>query len=338
MLKYNYKIKAVNFVAYDDVSKPVKDFLFYLDVVNGKSKNTIYEYYLDIRGYLKFLYKMKNKLSCEISEVDAAKADIDFIKQITLEDTYEYLYYLKSVKNCNNRTLNRKICSIHVFFKFLSNKSSFDVQNPVENLENNSLPYTLPKHLSLEECEQLLNATDGKNSKRDYAMLVLFLNCGLRLSELVSINLSDLGNEYLTITGKGNKQRSLYLNRSCLDALDDYIKKERPRDGLHSDARNALFISRNGNRISRRAVQNVVENCLKKAGLGDKNYSTHKLRHTAATLMHKYGNVDIRVLQQILGHENLGTTQIYTHVDSEQVKIAVNANPVSKIKHKEKNE
>lgn len=207
-------------------------------------------------------------------------------------------------------------------------------KNPVENLESSALPRTLPKHLSLDECNVLLSSIDGNNSKRDYAILVLFLNCGFRLAELVSINLIDIDNDYITITGKGNKQRTLYLNQACSDAINDYLKNERPFDNLTDDARRALFVSRNGNRLSRRSVQHIVETRLKQCGLGDKNYSTHKLRHTAATLMHKHGGVDIRVLQEVLGHENLGTTQIYTHIDSEQIKNAVESNPVAKIKKK----
>ena len=322
-------------MAYDDVPKAVKDFLFYLDIVTGKSKHTIYEYYLVLRHYFIFLKKHKKKIIQDIKDIDITDIDIEFIKQVSLEDTYEYLFYMKETRGCNNRTLNRKCCSIRGFFKYLCNKSGYLLKNPVENLESNSLPRTLPKHLSINECEQLLkSATDGNNCKRDYAILVLFLNCGMRLSELVSINLSDLGDEYITITGKGNKQRSIYLNDACKDAVEDYLKNERKYENLTDDARDALFVSRNGNRISRRAVQYAVENHLKKCGLGDKHYSTHKLRHTAATLMHKYGKVDIRVLQEILGHENLGTTQIYTHVDSEQIKHAVDANPVANIKIK----
>lgn len=326
----------VIYVAYDDVPKIIKDFLFYLDVVTGKSKNTVYEYYLDLRCYFKFLKNKKDKLPQElIADTDISNINIDFIRQVSLEDTYEYLYYMKETRRCNNRTLNRRCCSIRGFFKYLCNKSGELTVNPVENLESSSLPHTLPKHLSLNECELLLNsASDGNNSKRDFAILTLFLNCGMRLAELISINLSDLGNDYLTITGKGNKQRSIYLNEACKSAIEDYIKNERRQDNLTEDAKKALFISRNGNRITRRRVQQIVEEHLKKSGLSAKNYSTHKLRHTAATLMYRYGNVDIRVLQEILGHENLGTTQIYTHVDSEKIKQAIDANPVSEIKIK----
>lgn len=319
-------------MSYDDAPRLLKDFLFYLDVVSGKSKKTIYEYYLDLRTYFKFIKKLKTESKDELQDILISDITIDFIKTIKLEDTYEYLYYLKEKRGCNANTLNRKTSSIRAFFKYLINKAGLLEKNPMENLESSSLPHRLPKHLSLDECKILLNTVDGSNSKRDYAILTLFLNCGIRLSELESINLTDINADFITIAGKGNKQRSIYLNDACKAAVTDYLKNERPYDNLRDDARNALFISRNGNRISRRAIQNIVEKRLKNAGLADKKYSTHKLRHTAATLMHKHGGVDIRVLQEILGHENLGTTQIYTHIDSEQVMKAVESNPISKIK------
>ena len=319
-------------MAYDDAPKLLKDFLFYLDVVNGKSPKTIYEYYLDLRFYLKYIKKRKLNLKQDINDVVITDIDADFFKTISLQDTYQYLYFMKETRGNNANSLNRKTCSIRVFFKYLTNKALALETNVMENLESNSLPRRLPKHLSVDECENLLNSIDGNNCKRNYAILILFLSCGLRLSELVSLNLSDVEADFLTINGKGNKQRNVYLNDVCKSAITDYIKNERITENLSPDAKNALFISRNGNRISRRMVQSLVEKQLKIAGLGDKKYSTHKLRHTAATLMHKYGGVDIRVLQEVLGHENLGTTQIYTHVDSEQIKDAVNSNPISKIK------
>ncbi len=318
-------------MSYKDAPQVLKSYLTYLDVVNGRSSKTVYEYYLDLSNFFRYVKKERNKLSCELSDVDISNIDIDFIKQITLQDAYAFLQYIKE-KGGNNRTVNRKTCSIRGFFKYYKNKVREIEVNPVENLECNTLPRTLPKFLSLNECQTLLSSINGENSKRDYAAIILFLNCGLRLSELVSINLSDVDNEFLTITGKGSKQRSLYLNKSCKDAIEDYITNERPFNNLTDDARKALFVSRKGNRMTPRAVQHMVEKRFNEAGLGDKNYSVHKLRHTAATLMHKHGGVDLRVLQEILGHENLGTTQIYTHVDSDQVKQAVESNPINKIK------
>lgn len=309
----------------------VKQYLTYLSVVNGKSPKTVYEYYLDLCSYFRFL--KRKKLSIENENISIDDIDIDFIKSITLQDTYDYLYHLSDTKKTAPATRNRKMCSVRGFFKYLTNKAQLIDKNPVQNLESASLPHKLPKHLSLDECNELLQNVDGKNAKRDYAALVLFLNCGLRLSELVSINLSDVHGDFLTITGKGNKQRSLFLNDACKTAINDYILNERKVGNIKNDAaKNALFISQKGSRMTPRAIQYVVEKRLNQAGLSDKKYSTHKLRHTAATLMHKHGGVDIRVLQDILGHENLGTTQIYTHIDSEQIQKAVESNPLSKVK------
>ena len=321
-------------MAYDDIPPIMRDFLFYLDVANGKSQKTIYEYYLDLRLYLKYIKKLKQKISDDVDLISIKDIDINFLKDITLTETYEYLYFMKETRHANPNTLNRKICSIRAFFKYLTTKVYAFEKNPMESLSSVSLPQREAKHLSLDESIQLLDSVNGKNCKRDYAILTLFLNCGMRLAELVAINLSDLDSEFLVITGKGNKQRSIYLNDTCRSAVEDYLKNERRYDGLTDDGRKALFISMRGTRISRRTVQHLVEMHLKAAGLSEKEYTTHKLRHTAATLMHKHGNVDIRVLQRVLGHKNLGTTQIYTHIDDDQVKDAIKSNPLSKNKSK----
>ena len=310
----------------------VKEYLMYLTVVTGKSPKTVYEYYHDLLNFFRFIKRDRLNSDQPIEDVDIVDVDLDFIKTVTLADAYNFLFYLSETKKCGPATRNRKMCSIRGFFKYMHNKKGLLDSNPVENLESSSLPKTLPKFLSLNECELLLKSVDGKNSKRDYAALVLFLNCGMRLSELVSINLSDIGSDFITITGKGNKQRNLYLNDACKNAINDYLTNERNFNNLTDDARKALFVSQKGTRMTPRAMQYVVEKRLNAAGLSDKKYSTHKLRHTAATMMHKYGGVDIRVLQDVLGHENLGTTQIYTHIDSEQIKNAVESNPIAKIK------
>jgi len=317
---------------YSSAPSYVKEYLMYLTVVTGKSPKTVYEYYHDLLNFFRFIKRDRLNSDQTIENVDVTDIDLDFIKTVTLADAYNFLYYLSDVKKCGAATRNRKMCSIRGFFKYMHNKKGLLDTNPVENLESSSLPKTLPKFLSLNECEALLNSVDGKNAKRDYAALVLFLNCGMRLSELVSINLSDIGSDFITITGKGNKQRNLYLNDACKNAINDYLTNERNFNNLTDDARKALFVSQKGTRMTPRAMQYVVEKRLNAAGLSDKNYSTHKLRHTAATMMHKYGGVDIRVLQDVLGHENLGTTQIYTHIDSEQIKNAVESNPIAKIK------
>jgi len=319
-------------IDYDRLPQTLKDFLFYLETVLGKSKSTTYEYLLDLENFFRFMKTIKGSApkDAKLHEITIHDIDVPFVASITIRDIYEYLYYCRERRNNGSRTIARKMSTLRTYFKYMTIKvHKLDV-NPMENVETPSLPKTLPKYLSLEESAELLNSV--KTSRRDYAILTLFLNCGMRLAELISLNIRDINNEYVVITGKGNKQRTIHLNKACRDALSDYITYERPTEGLKDP--NALFISRNKARISRRAVQNMVEKYLKLAGLDAKHLSTHKLRHTAATLMHRYGHVDIRVLQEILGHENLGTTQIYTHVDSETIKEASMSNPLSNVKRK----
>lgn len=319
-------------INYDILPQTIKDFIFYLEVVLGKSKSTTYEYVLDLENFFRFIKIKKCSLprDTKLHDVVIHDIDVEFVSSITLQDIYEYFYYCREYRKNGSRSIARKMSTLRTYFKYMTQKSHQLKVNPMEGVETPSLPKTLPKYLTLEESTDLLSAV--KKSRRDYAILTLFLNCGMRLAELVSLNVSDIKNEYAVITGKGNKQRTIHLNQACRDAVDDYLNHERPKEGLKDPE--ALFISRNKCRISRRAVQNVVEKYLKLAGLGDKQLSTHKLRHTAATLMHRHGHVDIRVLQEILGHENLGTTQIYTHVDSETIKEASMSNPLSKMKPK----
>lgn len=319
-------------INYDALPQTLKDFIFYLEIILGKSKSTTYEYILDLENFFRFMKIKKNNLPKDTKLHDVAIHDLDvsFVASITLEDIYEYLYFCREKRGNGSRSIARKMSTLRTYYKYMTVKSNQLEKNPMENVQTPSLPKTLPKYLSLEESTSLLDAV--KQSRRDYAILTVFLNCGVRLAELVSMDVKDISNEYAVITGKGNKQRTIHLNQACRDALDDYLLHERPKEGLKDPE--ALFISRNKCRISRRAVQNIVEKYLKLAGLEEKSLSVHKLRHTAATLMHRYGQVDIRVLQEILGHENLGTTQIYTHVDNEQIKEASLKNPLSNIKKK----
>lgn len=315
-------------INYEALPQTLKDFIFYLEVVAGKSKSTTYEYLLDLENFFRFMRFKKDKFSpqTKLHDIPINEIDIDFVSSITLEDIYEYFYYLREKRNNNSRSIARKMSTLRVYFRYMTQRMHHLKSNPMDNVQTPSLPKTLPKYLTLEESTELLAAI--KKSRRDYAIITLFLNCGMRLAELVSLDTKDIKNEYVVITGKGNKQRTIHLNQACRDAINDYLKYERPTEGLKDPE--ALFISRNMQRISRRAVQNLVDKYLKIAGLDDRKLSTHKLRHTAATLMHRHGHVDIRVLQEILGHENLGTTQIYTHVDSESIKEASMSNPLSK--------
>lgn len=320
---------------YEDVPIYVKDFLSYMQNIKNRSKATIHEYYYDLRNALRFLklYKLDkiklDKINSEmLNETDIANLDIEFIKSITLQDLYEYLNYLSN--NCSDRatTRSRKVAALKSFFNYLTFKQKLLDKNPTVELETPKLSKRLPKYLTLDESLALLHSIDGKFQKRDFCIITLFLNCGLRLSELVSINMKDIKDNVLTVIGKGDKERSIYLNKACQDAIAAYIVV-RPKDGLKD--RDALFISERGTRIGRRTVEVMVKKYIEEAGLDPKKYSPHKLRHTAATLMHKHGGVDIRSLQQILGHESISTTEIYTHVDSEDVKKALESNPLNNI-------
>lgn len=319
---------------FDSSPDVIKKFLGYLQTVKGKSIKTVEEYFLDLRTFFRYM-KLKNNLVSPDSEFDKIEIDdidIEFIRKISLLDIFEYMNYLSSERGNHAAARLRKTSSLRMFFKYLTNKTGELKVNPAKELETPKLGKRLPKFLSLEQSQELLRAVmnyPGKYRERDYCIITLFLNCGIRLSELVGINLNDIKPDgTLKILGKGNKERIVYLNDACVQAIERY-KKERPNDGV-KDA-NAFFISRQHNRISVKTVQFLVEKYLKVAGLSDSGFSVHKLRHTAATLMYQYGNVDIRILKEILGHENLGTTEIYTHISNNQLKEAIKDNPLNKV-------
>jgi site-specific recombinase XerD len=250
------------------------------------------------------------------------------------------LQYLKTCYQSKPATIARKASSIRIFFKYMCNKTKRIPNNPAQDLESPKLGQRLPKYLSLEQSKELLDAVSNPtinghgnhdNSERNFAMITILLNCGVRLSELVGINISDIDfeNNKLNVIGKGNKERTIYLNKACIKAIKSYLAV-RPHDGVKFNSRDALFLSEQKQRISKRTVQYIVKEELQLAGIEKANtYSVHKLRHTAATLMYKYGNVDIRALQELLGHESIATTQIYTHVDNEQIRNAVESNPLA---------
>ena len=314
----------------------IRDFLTYNETIKGKSTRSVEGYYLDLRSFFRYLLLIRGMVdkNTEFEEIDISPVDLDLIKTVTISDLYSFLVYCKNERNNNTATRARKTSTLRLFFKYMSSQTHQLETNPAEMLEAPKIKQSLPKHLTLEDSLELLNSVDGDNKQRDYCILTLFLNCGLRLAELCSLNLSDITEEgSLTVTGKGNKERLVYLNDACMSALKDYIAV-RPHEGLPVTEKNALFISRNHRRISPKTVQHIVKTYLEKSGLGNMGYSTHKLRHTAATLMYQHGNVDIRVLKDILGHANLGTTQIYTHVSDKQIKHAVDSNPLSNVKKK----
>lgn len=312
----------------------VIDFIRYLDVIKNKSSLTVLEYASDLRLFFRFLVMQKKSLKCDFDKINISEIDLDFIKNISLDDAYEFLIFCKNERNNGSKTRARKISSIKAFFKYLTVQLKILDENPMINLDMPATKKSLPKYLTLEQSISLLNCVDGQFKERDYCILTLFLNCGLRLSELVSLNCTDIRDDNtINVTGKGNKERTIYLNDACISALNNYLNvRIKPKTA----DKNALFISRHSQRISPKTVQHIVKVFLEKSGLANQGLSVHKLRHTAATLMYQYGKVDVLLIKEILGHENLATTEIYTHIVSEQLKNAVDLNPLSKIKSPDK--
>ena len=314
----------------------VNSFLDYTITILNKSPNTVKEYNYDIANFLKYIKKQfKLTDEADLKEIKINDMDISILKKITLQDIHGYISYMAIDLKSSPATRARKISAIRVFFKYLTSKAKIIDVNPAQDLETPKLGKRMPRYLSLEESKKLLNVSQDdtdRNSVRDHAIITLFLNCGMRLSELVGINISniDFSESRMTVIGKGNKERTIYLNKACMNALKDYLSI-RPHDKVKNDSRDALFLSERKERISNRTVQNIVKNELARAGLDTSKYSVHKLRHTAATLMYQYGDVDIRALQELLGHESISTTEIYTHVNDERVRNAVENNPLANL-------
>ncbi len=325
---------------YTDCPQILRDFLTYHENIKGQSPKTISEYYLDLRMFLRFIKLMRNDmpLHTNLDDIIIRDIDIDFIQQITTSEIFDFLSYLAHDRNPNPdaavpeygisaTSRARKLSAIKSFYKYLTVRTKQLVDNPVADLEYPKLRKSLPKYLTMEQSAALLQAVTGPNEKRDYAILMIFLNCGIRRSELVGLNLTDVYEDRLRVVGKGNKERFVYFGTSCRKAIDAYLP-ERNKKTL-SDNR-ALFGSRDNNRISVTAVHRLVKKYLLMAGLDADQFSAHKLRHTAATMMLS-GGVDVKTVQEVLGHENLNTTQIYTHIENTELKIAAEANPLSKL-------
>ena len=315
----------------------LNEFLEYSLAYKHKSQESIIQYNSDLRMFLKYMYfHFKKTTEKDLNIIDIHDFSNELLAKITANDIHSFISYLSLNRKCGPATCARKISTIRIFFKYLTIINPILKNNPAQNLESPKLNQRLPKYLTLEDSKHLLEVSkddsQNKNKERDYAIITLFLNCGLRLSELVGINISDISfdDNRLTVIGKGNKERAIYLNKSCITAINDYMSV-RSTNAKHdsNNSEKALFLSNYRQRISKRTVENIVNKELKKAGLDSSKYSTHKLRHTAATLMYKYGQVDIRALQELLGHQSISTTEIYTHVDNDQVREAVNLNPLS---------
>lgn len=318
----------------EDNPEFINSFLDYSVTILNKSPNSIKEYNYDLAMFFKYMkihFKMTNET--EFNNITINDFDVNYLKKITLNDIHAFISYLATVNHSRAATRARKISTIRIFFKYLSQKTDIIEINPAQNLETPKQEKRMPKYLSLDDSKKLLDVTcsqDNRNKERDYAIITLFLNCGMRLSELVGINIKDIvfSECKLTVIGKGNKERTIYLNKACMNSINEYLKI-RPVEAIKYDSKDALFLSERRERISNRTVQYIVKTELMKAGLDITKYSVHKLRHTAATLMYQYGQVDIRALQELLGHASISTTEIYTHVNNEQVRNAVESNPLA---------
>lgn len=325
---------------YRDCPQILRDFLNYHETIKGQSQLTISEYYLDLRMFLRFMKLMRSEMpmNTDLETISIKDIDVKFLSEIETSDVYDFLGYL-----ANDRPLNpnspvsdtgidsaargRKLSSIKSFFKYLTVRTKLLSENPVADVEYPKIRKSLPKYLTLEQSSKLLEAVSGQNQVRDYAILLLFLNCGIRRSELVGLNISDIYDDRIRVVGKGNKERIVYFGAACKKAIDQYMEQ---RNKVVLTDNRALFGSRNGNRITVTAVHRLVKKALLQAGLDSTQFSAHKLRHTAATMMLS-GGVDVKTVQEVLGHENLNTTQIYTHIENTELKIASEANPLSKL-------
>ncbi len=310
----------------------LRDFLAYHETIKGQSPRTIEEYYLDLRMFLRFIKLMRNEMpmSTVLDDIPIKDIDLNFIRTITTSDIFDFLSYLANDRDGDGISASsraRKLSAIKSFYKYLTVRTKQLDENPVADLEYPKLRKSLPKYLTMEQSAALLQAVSGPNAKRDYAILMLFLNCGIRRSELVGLNITDVYEDRIRVVGKGNKERFVYFGTPCRKAIDAYLPERNKK--ILTDNK-ALFGSRNNNRISTDAVHRLVKKALLQAGLDSTQFSAHKLRHTAATMMLS-GAVDVKTVQEVLGHENLNTTQIYTHIENTELKLAAQANPLSKL-------
>lgn len=321
------------------------DFLSYHETIKAHSPRTVDEYYLDLRNFFRYLkwLRVPSLRDTPLQEIDIMDVDLTFVRAVTLSEIYGYMTYLSrdrlqhqnseiSNKGLNAASRARKLATIRSFFNYLCNKMHLLDENPCKDIDTPKRIKALPRYLTLQDSLSLLDAVDGPNKERDFCILTLFLNCGLRISELTGLNISDIQDDAVRVLGKGEKTRILYLNDACHDALERYLAARRPITGKDRDA---LFLSRENRRISRSMVNTLVKKYLTLSGLDSAKYSAHKLRHTAATLMLQNG-VDVKAVQEVLGHEHLNTTEIYTHIDNEALRVAARANPLSRVKMKGK--
>ena len=321
-----------------EFSPIVREFASYKTVIQGCSQRTVEQYLIDLRTFFRYLICEGDQSILrnneEFMKITVETVDLDALRRVTTDQIFDFLLYTDSERENQTAAKARKLAAIRALYKFLVNKRGYLEDNPAANIDSPKKKKALPKFLSLEEAKALLAAVlddrDSPNWERDFCMITLFLNCGMRVGELVGINLQDIDSEFrsLRVLGKGNKERIIYLNEACRDALKTYLAV-RKSEKYQKCMDKALFITNRMGRISIQGVQVTVQKYLRLAGLESKHYSVHKLRHTAATLMYQSGEVDIRVLKDILGHEQLNTTQIYTHVSNRNMEEAMRHNPLS---------
>ena len=318
----------------EDTFPRLEEFLGYYQAIKGRSLGTIRQYRYDLVMFFRFMLRPRESSVPEDDaweEIDLSLVNDHYLKQVRLSDMYAYVSWLAAARNVAPSTRARRISSLRSFFGYLTNKANLLEENIADRLETPKQIKQLPRHLSLDESKELLSAaaeSETRYSSRDYCILTFFLNCGLRLAELCSIDIPNIKEDRMTVMGKGGKERTIYLNGACIRALQDYLPE---RFEAKKKDKHALFISRLGTRVQPRAVQNIIKKYIVSAGLDPRRYSTHKLRHTAATLMYQYGEVDIRSLQAILGHSTVATTEIYTHIDNKQLHNAVDRNPLNQL-------
>ena len=324
---------------FTDCPQILREFLAYHDTIKGQSQMTIQEYYLDLRLLFRFMWMVKHEMpySTNLDEISVKPVNLDFVRSITTTDIYDFLSFLandrpkdpdgaSNEKGIGSAARARKLSAIKSFYKYLTVRTKQLDVNPVQDFEYPKLRKSLPRYLTLEQSQALLNAVDGPNKERDYAILMIFLNCGIRRSELVGLNLMDISEDRIRVVGKGNKERIVFMGTACRKAIDAYLPI---REKMVLTDNRALFGSRDKNRISVTAVHRLVKKHMLAAGLDASSLSAHKLRHTAATLMLSNG-VDVKTVQEVLGHEHLNTTEIYTHIENTELRIAAEANPLSK--------
>lgn len=323
-----------------DCPEILRQFLSYHENIKGQSPKTIAEYYLDLRMFLRFIILIKNEMpyDTDLETISIHGVDLPLLRSVRESDIYDFLSYLANdrVKNpdsvysetgIGSAARARKLSAIKSFYKYLTVRTKLLEVNPVQDMEYPKLRKSLPRYLTLEQSRQLLAAVDGPNSARDFAILMIFLSCGIRISELVGLNLTDVYEDRIRVVGKGNKERIVFMGNACKNAIEAYLPV---RKKLVLTDNRALFGSRDHNRISVSAVHRLVKKHLLAAGLDADQFSAHKLRHTAATMMLS-GGVDVKTVQEVLGHENLNTTQIYTHIENTELQIAAQANPISQL-------